>query len=132
MYNIDLKKGGHKWEKQNLITIFNNRKHYDILKCSQCGLQGKTINISTISLKGSYKKESVYSCTGRPRENNLPQKIRIIKCVAIGECFSNLIPGSEHEVVEPPLPYKNDERGLWVMGVGEPVKVLTSEFKIIN
>lgn len=56
------------------------------------------------------------------------KKIKVTKCTAYGKVFSNLLPDSEHEVVTPPQGYKNDHSGVWVMGVGEPVKLLTVEF----
>ena len=58
------------------------------------------------------------------------KRIKITKCDAFGKAFENLTPGSEHDVISPPETHKNDT-GTWVMGVGEPVKVLPSEFKII-
>lgn len=60
------------------------------------------------------------------------KKIRITECHAVGSPFANLLPGTEHDVIKPPHPKKNDERGVWVMGVGEPVKVLRHEFEIIE
>lgn len=58
-------------------------------------------------------------------------KIRIISAgVSLnGRAFANLTEGSEHEVVEPPKAYKdkypNGEGSVWVMGVGEPVRIFT-------
>lgn len=60
------------------------------------------------------------------------KKIKITNCRAVGTPFANLLPGTEHIVIKPPYPKKNDDRGVWVMGVGEPVKVLRYEFEIIE
>lgn len=57
-------------------------------------------------------------------------KIRIINCTAVGPQFENLTPGSIHEVIPAPKG-ENNNRGWWVMGVGEPVKVLTHEAKVV-
>ena len=59
-------------------------------------------------------------------------KIKITQMQAVGKAFANLTPGSEHAVVNPPKGQKNGERGLWVMGVGEPVLVLFHEFNRVK
>jgi hypothetical protein len=51
-------------------------------------------------------------------------KIKIIQCTAWGPIFANLTPGSIHKVIEPPKHHKPDKYGVWVQGIGEPVKVL--------
>lgn len=56
------------------------------------------------------------------------RKIRIIHCEAFGGPFENLVDGSIHEIIKPPAGSKNYPKGVWVMGVGEPVKVLNREF----
>ena len=64
--------------------------------------------------------------------NDKAKKIKIIKCTAYGEIFANLIPNSTHDVIEAPNGYSNDTMGVWVQGVGEPVKVLSYEYEEIN
>ena len=125
-YNINLKEGGHTWEKQNLVTVATKKGGHDVLKCKHCGIQGNTSSLWTIKLKGSYSHDKVYNCPG----NHGAKRIKITECGAVGKVFANLTPGSEHDVIAPPEAYKND-KGTWVMGVGEPVKVLPNEFKII-
>lgn len=127
MYIISRDQGGHNWEKQNLVTIMDRKGHYDIYKCSKCGMQAKSDTISTIKLKGSYSIENVYNCKGDNSINEL-NRIRITNCTAQGKSFENLKPNTEHSIITPPEGYKNDHTGVWVMGVGEPVKILTSEF----
>jgi hypothetical protein len=60
------------------------------------------------------------------------KRIRIKYCTAFGEAFGNLTHGSEHDVIKPPAHYKNDKKGVWVMGVGEPVKVLNGEYETLQ
>jgi len=56
-------------------------------------------------------------------------KIKITKCLAFGKQFENLTPDSVHDVIEAPERYKSSKVvGVWVMGVGEPVKVLPNEY----
>jgi hypothetical protein len=64
------------------------------------------------------------------RVKYMPQRIRIIQCRAMGYKFSNLTPGSEHDTVRPPKPYVSMTDGVWIQGVGEPVKVLLNEYEI--
>ncbi len=61
-----------------------------------------------------------------------PKKVKVTQCTAFGKIFDNLTPDSEHDVVKPIPGYKNDETGVWVQGVGEPVKLITGEFKVIE
>ena len=57
---------------------------------------------------------------------------RSTKCLAHGKQFANVvIPGSEHDVVSPPDMYVNDRTGVWVMGIGEKVKILRGEYEPI-
>lgn len=121
--NIDLKVGGHKWEKQNMVTVFKGRRHYDLMKCSVCGLQGKVYSLGQIDIQFRSAKKA-FACKGY----KAPEKIKITICRAAGDHFSNLIPNSEHVVIEPPHGYTNDGAGVWVQGVGQPVRVLPEEY----
>ena len=56
------------------------------------------------------------------------EKIQITECKAFFKFFENLTPGRIHEVITDPEVGRT-EGGVWVMGVGEPVFVLDSEYK---
>ena len=56
------------------------------------------------------------------------KQIRVIWVNAFGPAFSNLIPGSIHDVIEA-CNGKDSKRGVWVMGMGEPVLLLNGEFE---
>lgn len=58
-------------------------------------------------------------------------KIKIKHCNAYGRQFENLKDGTIHEVVKPPKG-KKKLTGWWVMGVGEPVRVLEDEAIVIS
>ena len=58
------------------------------------------------------------------------RSIRVVKCNAYGPQFTNLTPGSIHVVINPPIGEKN-KGGVWVMGNGEPVKLLSGEFEYV-
>ena len=57
--------------------------------------------------------------------------IKVIECRAYGPQFANLTPGNIHETVAPP---SGEMRagGVWVQGIGEPVKLLLGEYERIN
>ena len=130
MYNIKLTQGRHEWRKQNLVTITKGRKHFDILKCKNCGITGETTSLSTIALKGSYSELTVFYCNV-PDNKNASKRIKITRCYAIGDRFENLTPDSEHDVIEAPEGEHN-KGGVWVAGTTEPVKVLNDEFNYID
>lgn len=121
---MDIKAGGHVWEKQNMVTISKKRRHYDQMKCSVCGLQGKVYSLGQIDIQVRSAKKG-FAC----KAYKAPIKIQITICRAVGDRFSNLTPGSEHAIIEPPHGYRNDGTGVWVQGVGEPVKVLPEEYE---
>lgn len=55
-------------------------------------------------------------------------KVLILANVTGNPVFENLRPGTKHDIIPTP----KNERGLWVMGVGEPVRLLNSEYKIVD
>lgn len=130
MFNVHIKESNHHWIKRNLVTITNGRQHYDQVECSQCHMKGKRYSLTHVEVSERYKKDNVFNCKNAPKV--MTQKIRIKRCNAGGKQFANLTDGSEHLVISPPDGYENDHRGVWVMGVGEPVKVLSHEFEVID
>lgn len=132
MYTIDASSGNHVWDKTNLVTIVKGRRSYDTVVCKGCGIKGKRYNFHEVAVDGRVKASKITSCPNPLSTYKAPKKIKIKTCGAFGRQFVNLVSGSEHEVVTPPEGYQNDHTGVWVMGVGEPVKVLKSEFEIIS
>ena len=128
MYSVNIKTSGHVWDKKNLVTIVKGKKAYDEVECRYCGIKGKRYGFETVEIPERYNKTNVYQCPKKPAFE-IPEKITITNCAAYGKQFANLTPGSIHDVIEPPSGYSNDEKGVWVMGVGEPVKVLWHEYK---
>jgi len=128
MYHVSIKKSRHNWDKKNLVSKPGKKGHYDEVECTNCGIKGRRYGFTEVSISESYSKEKAFNCPKAP-PLCIPERIKITFCTASGRAFGNLIPGSEHDVLEcPPEPYKNDNSGVWVMGVGEPVKVLREEF----
>ena len=122
MKTIDLKETDHVFIKQNLMTLRDSKGPYDLMICENCGLEGKVRQLG--QLETTSRRKDPAKC---PKAKKV-KKIQITHCSAMGSVFANLTPGSIHEVVETPKG-ENNSRGVWVMGVGEPVKVLFSEFK---
>lgn len=131
MYSCNIKTSQHDWVKINLITKSGYKGHYDIVECSNCKMKGKRINFENIEVAETYKKENIFLCPKR-KPIAIPKKVKVTFCNALGNIFGNLTPNSIHEVIEPPFAYKNDHTGVWVMGVGEKVKLLTSEFVSVS
>ena len=128
MYNVNIEESGHVWIKKNLMTIMGRNGGYDELVCENCKMKGRLYTLGTVRISETYKSENAFLCKKAPKVDYLKKVIVITRCYAEGKVFENLTPKSEHEVVTPPEGYKNDTSGVWVMGVGEPVKVLTNEF----
>jgi hypothetical protein len=127
MYQSNINTSQHDWDKKNLVTVSNRTGHYDEVQCKNCGMKGKRYGFEYVKVASTYKFENVTLCPNA-KPVIISQKVKVTHCRASGPQFSNLTPNSIHEVVEPPHPYKNDHTGVWVMGIGEPVKLLTVEF----
>lgn len=60
-------------------------------------------------------------------------KIQVTHCEAYGKQFENLKDDSIHEVVPTPKEHRKSKvKGVWVMGLSEPVKLLPNEYIIID
>lgn len=122
MKEFEIRFGGHDWEKQNLTTQGKN-KLYDVYKCKQCGIIGKSYRLGFIKIKeADVKKMQKCIC-----KKTYKKRIKVTQCKAFGPRFNNITPGSIHEIVTPPTG-QTSERGEWVMGVGEPVLLLAGEY----
>lgn len=134
MKQIELLNTPHEFEKINSVTKLSNKGCYDELKCKKCGMKGRRYGISDfVTLIKNYSPNLIAHCTGKglsPKADPFIGKfIRIIQCEAVGTQFQNLAPNSIHKIIKPPQNYLNGDRGVWVMGLKEPVKVLFNEFK---
>lgn len=121
MKTFEMKIGGHKWEKQNLMTLGKSRL-YDLYKCSCCGLQGKSYHFGYITIR-----ESDVNKMQKCKSSIKHKYVKITYCSAIGKQFSKLTPGSIHEIITPPKGYDNS-KGEWVQGLTEPVLLLAGEY----
>ena len=121
----------HDFTKVNLVTISKNKRTYDEYKCRKCGLVGRRYGLTeTILLVGNPSNNKITNCTEEKRGSDywLGNRVKVTKCTAQGPAFANCTPDSVHNIVSPPAGYTNGADGMWVQGVGEPVKLLYTEF----
>lgn len=126
MVVLEMNENGHKWEKQNLVTINSSKGGYDLYVCAHCGIQGKSYTLGFIEIAERYRDKAM-GCPNCERA----KVVRITKCTAVGKEFEALVPGSLHSVVPPP-PGQSNKRGEWVMGATEPVLLLFREFTYVD
>lgn len=127
MIEMDMTFGGHKWEKKSLVNQMNRRGIYDEYRCEHCGMEGKSYRLGIIEVSDRDYNKNKGICRCRKDCN----EVEIVRVNAAGEQFSQLIPGSIHEVIDPPAGYDNS-RGVWVMGLSEPVLLLFGEYTEIE
>lgn len=130
MYHVNVKESQHEFEKKNLVTIAGKKGGYDLKVCKNCGIKGKQYALESIQIAQSYNIEKAFTCPKAPKIDK-PKQIKITHCTAVGRCFANLTPNSVHDTIPTPKGEKEDNKGVWVMGIGEPVKVLNNEFTTI-
>ena len=118
--------GCHQWEKVNLTTLKDKSGLYDLYKCRNCGLKGKSYSLEVITVRDNQAKK-LFQCPNPVKH----KKLRVTNLRAYGPAFSNLTNGSIHDIVEPPQP-ETIKRGEWVMGVGEKVLLLYYEFTYVE
>lgn len=134
MYYLNLNKHashGHEFEKVNLMTIKSSKGFHDLLVCRNCAMKGRSYSLGEIRISNIYKKERVFNCSKR-KPIVLPKRVKITYCNAAGQQFKNLSPGTEHDVINTPVGKEHLKEGVWVMGVGEPVRILPDEYEEIS
>lgn len=117
----------HEFIKENLVTVSDSKGMYDIFVCSKCGVKAKSYQLGYVRFDGRSKNPN--QCSNA----DVAVRVKVSKCDTHGPQFRNLLPGSIHDVVESPdSKYKNGESGYWVMGIGEPVRLLPGEYRVLD
>ena len=116
------------WEKVNAVTKQCRGEFFDVYK-HKSGVLANRVGIGD-QLVMTLKNYKIY-CEWEREHRSIPRKIKVIRCTACGDVFSNLTPGSEHDVIPSP-PGENSMYGVWVMGNGSPVMLLDQEYEIIQ
>lgn len=127
MYYVDDKSSEHGWEKENLVTITDSSGHYDSVVCKYCGIKGRKYNLNYTTISEVYNQNKAFHCPNVP-DQEIPNRIKITFCTAQGAQFANALPNSEHDTIPTPEGEKKDNKGVWIMGVGEPIKILNNEY----
>ena len=94
MVILEMNENGHKWEKQNLVTLTSSKGGYDLYVCANCGIKGKSYTPGFIEIAERYRNKAM-GCPNCERT----KVVRVTKCVAVGKEFEALVPGSLHTVV---------------------------------
>lgn len=126
MIEQTLERGGHKWCKINHVTGSGRKGGYDKYQCEYCGCVGKSYKLGMISIPQRHAYRAPL-CKKQPTLGRL----RVTRCLAFGEHFANITPGSIHDIVLPPAG-ESDKNGRWVKGVGKPVLLLWGEFELLG
>ena len=119
-----MSEGGHTWKKINLVTLESKAGAHDEYRCD-CGLTGKSYKLGIIRINPTTETSKILDCP--LRSSGAGQMIEITFCTGQNKEFANLTTGSKHQIIAPPKG-QNNNRGVWVMGVTEPVKVLDGEY----
>jgi len=118
----------HKFEKTNLVSQRNKRGIYDSYKCINCGIEGKRYGFDNHPLLNkTYSSNTLKSCKNI-KDIYLGMYIKITHCDAVGSEFIGCTSGSIHKIVRPPKNQVNGDRGVWIYGKTEPIKLLFGEF----
>jgi hypothetical protein len=124
-------KGIHRFKKTNPFTQSDRLESYDKVKCVNCGLIGRLINIrdSFVLVSDTYSDKRIQRCE---RDNfvdkYLGKKIQTVCKIRGSSEYDDVYIYSYHFIIKPPLNEINGEAGVWVMGKTKPVKILPDEF----
>lgn len=124
MISIDLNNTNHDFHKTNLVT---KKGGYDEYAC-KCGVKGKRYGITNML---TVNRKADNGCPlAKPIEK--PKMVRITNFKGQSNEFKNLVEGTEHAVVPCPKEYeKKYKNDIWVMGMTEPVRLLSGEYENI-
>jgi hypothetical protein len=131
----------HKFKKTKTIEIKTKGSSYSLYVCSNCGLTGKMPGLmSKQHGLADYIQTEDMRATAKCSKLKLevvhttrPKLIQITILDGYSKSFANLKPKTFHKVIECPNEYKSKyENDVWVQGIGEAVRLLTSEYKVIG
>ena len=133
--NISLRNKVHNFQKINLTTLKDAHGHYDLYQCTKCKIEGKRYSLDEwIHLTKQYSTSRIEYCDGNIfiSDQYLGELIRITDCNATWAKAEDLFPGTFRMIVSPPTGYINGDRGVWIPGKTEPLKILFDEFQLIK
>lgn len=125
----------HSFEKISTKEDSHGEK-YDLCRCKKCGLEGRKYdNENCVTILRKYTDKQIHLCDSDLKYCADPfvgKHIKITQCNAFGARYNNCKPNTFHTIIEPPFGYRNGDRGVYVKGVCEPVKVFFDEFVFVN
>lgn len=119
---------GHDFHKKNLTSLKGGVDKY---VCKKCGLTAKSTFLGApLVSTGKHSAEKVRKCpfAHDKRHQDKPKKVRIKAITGHNPAFENLTPDSEHAVIQNSFSASE----VWVMGVGELVRLLPHEYTVIE
>lgn len=128
---ICIKPSIHSFAKNSLVPMKDKYGTFEYYTCENCGLTGKRYDKTD---------ELLIDVIDHPRATKcdvgsdpwLGRSVRVTTCaITVGE-YAKMKPGTIHVVVVPPEGYFNGDRGVWVRGTQEPIKLLNGEFELLD
>lgn len=130
MVNVPI--DSHDFVKKNLYTLFKGKRPYDVYKCKCCGLEGRRYGISE---DVTVKRDKILCAYAK----GLRDKAKICQQVIVTDEYPcnafGLMPGIEYDRVPCPKDQMDKfSEDVWVFSEtrGEPVRLLSGEFKIVK
>jgi hypothetical protein len=107
--------------------------NFNTYRCSNCGIEGKqyTDEKAVIIVSKNYPAKMISNCPIEPKEF-VGLKIKITEVWSLGSQWNNIKKDTIHMIVPSPQGKINGDRGVWVKGVGEPVKIFFDEFEFVE
>lgn len=125
---------------QNWFEELDPSELYDIKQHNiyELGYDGTTTKLSfahiTMPILRQLVTERIYKREGLNRLTG--DKVRVLGCNAVGEAFEGLKIGEIVPVVDMSELDPNSKRGVWIMGNGEPIKLVNDcglqEYELVN
>ena len=124
---------GHNFSKTNIVTIIKGGRNYDEYKCSACGIKGKRYGLSEyVAVAETYSDNLIRNCIVPEHDAYVGKRIKVRNISITNPAFNNCLPNSIHIIITPPEEFANGGNGVWIQGVGEPVKLLFNEFTLLK
>lgn len=124
--HVPLKSLIHTFNKVNQVS---HKDGSDTWECTKCGIKGKRPMLADYIICSAQSEKKVKYCnTIKSTSLFVHKRIKVTYCTAVGNEFNEVIPGSVHYTIKPPIDFYDDSKGVWVMGISEPIKLLINEF----
>ena len=128
MKEINVTLGIHDWTRLDGPDKYG----VDRYQCKRCKMIGYRVGFSSIIRVDQPTDDYLINNCTIPDQMKYRQhetQLRIFHCAKADQpAYANITPQSVHHIIDPPEGERNWDNGVWVMGVGKPVKLLYREF----